>query len=142
MNVIPTHAKMVPHVMTNLMGTPATVLMDTMELTVNQVSIQYFYIILFNASLPIHNVITLKIYIVTFLLFFMDAEHMHCIIYSMRFLFIEINQVVLVHKFHTVKFMELLVIRILSLLRQINATMHKLFSYISSNHNPHKKYNS
>ena len=40
MNVLLTHAKMVPHVMTKLMGITAPVWMDTMELTVNQVFIK------------------------------------------------------------------------------------------------------
>ena len=39
MNVILTHVRIVPYVMTKLMGTDATVLMDTMEMTVNQVTL-------------------------------------------------------------------------------------------------------
>ena len=42
MNVPLTHAKMVPHVMTKLMGITAPVWMDTMELTVNQVFIKLY----------------------------------------------------------------------------------------------------
>ena len=45
MNVLLTHAKMVPHVMTKLMGITAPVWMDTMELTVNQVFIKLYHFV-------------------------------------------------------------------------------------------------
>ena len=43
MNVLLTHAKMMPHVMTTLMSISAPVWMDTLELTVKQVFIKLFF---------------------------------------------------------------------------------------------------
>lgn len=64
MNVLLTHAKIVLFAKIKLMGTPANVLMDTMELTVNQVIISFFYIILLDIFLPTIDVMNLRVHIV------------------------------------------------------------------------------